>query len=112
MFGAIAGAVGSMFGAASSIWNNEQNLQAQQQMNQQNLQVQQNINQQNLQQQWDMYQDQKVTNLANWNMQNAYNHAFHLNRDVVHGLEDEVKAAIGDHVFDLLTYQDYHSFCF
>ncbi len=34
------------------------------------------------------------------------NHAFHLNRDVVHGLEDEVKAAIGDHVFDLLTRQD------
>jgi heme oxygenase (biliverdin-producing, ferredoxin) len=34
------------------------------------------------------------------------NLAFHLNRDVVHGLEDEVKAAIGEHVFDLLTRQD------
>lgn len=34
------------------------------------------------------------------------NHAFHLNRDVVHGLEDEVKAAIGEHVFDLLTRQE------
>jgi heme oxygenase len=34
------------------------------------------------------------------------NHAFHLNRDVVHGLEDEVKAAIGEHVFDLLTRQN------
>lgn len=33
------------------------------------------------------------------------NYAFHLNRDVVHGLEDEVRAAIGDHVFDLLTRQ-------
>ncbi|MFZ9737455.1 MAG: heme oxygenase (biliverdin-producing) [Prochlorotrichaceae cyanobacterium] len=34
------------------------------------------------------------------------NHAFQLNRDVVHGLEDEVRAAIGEHVFDLLTRQD------
>lgn len=34
------------------------------------------------------------------------NYAFTLNRDVVHDLEDEVKAAIGDHVFDLLTRQD------
>lgn len=34
------------------------------------------------------------------------NYAFQLNRDVVHGLEDDVKAAIGDHVFDLLTRQD------
>lgn len=34
------------------------------------------------------------------------NYAFHLNRDVVHELEDEVKAAIGEHVFDLLTRQE------
>ena len=34
------------------------------------------------------------------------NLAFQLNRDVVHELEDEVKAAIGEHVFDLLTRQE------
>ena len=34
------------------------------------------------------------------------NYAFSLNRDVVHELEPEVKAAIGDHVFDLLVRQD------
>lgn len=34
------------------------------------------------------------------------NYAFHLNRDVVHELEEDVRAAIGDHVFDLLTRQD------
>lgn len=34
------------------------------------------------------------------------NYAFQLNRDVVHELEPDVKAAIGDHVFDLLTRQD------
>ncbi len=34
------------------------------------------------------------------------NYAFHLNRDVMHELEDDVKAAIGDHVFELLTKQD------
>lgn len=34
------------------------------------------------------------------------NYAFELNRDVVHELEPEVKAAIGEHVFDLLTRQD------
>jgi heme oxygenase len=34
------------------------------------------------------------------------NYAFQLNRDVVHELEDDVKAAIGPHVFDLLTRQD------
>lgn len=34
------------------------------------------------------------------------NRAFNLNRDVVHELEDEVKAAIGEHVFDLLTRQE------
>jgi heme oxygenase len=33
------------------------------------------------------------------------NYAFTLNRDVVHALEDDVKAVIGDHVFDLLTRQ-------
>ncbi|MCM1983643.1 biliverdin-producing heme oxygenase [Lyngbya confervoides] len=33
------------------------------------------------------------------------NYAFQLNRDLVHDLEDEVKAAIGEHVFDLLTRQ-------
>lgn len=33
-------------------------------------------------------------------------HAFRLNRDVVHELEDDVRAAIGDHVFDLLTRQN------
>lgn len=37
---------------------------------------------------------------------NEANYAFHLNRDVVHELEDEVKAAIGEHVFDLLTRQE------
>lgn len=37
---------------------------------------------------------------------NEANLAFTLNRDVVHDLEDDVKAAIGDHVFDLLTRQD------
>ncbi len=34
------------------------------------------------------------------------NYAFQLNRDVVHELEDDVKAAIGEHIFDLLTRQD------
>lgn len=34
------------------------------------------------------------------------NAAFALNRDVMHSLEPEVKAAIGDHVFDLITRQD------
>lgn len=34
------------------------------------------------------------------------NYAFALNRDVMHSLEPEVKAAIGDHVFDLITRQD------
>lgn len=34
------------------------------------------------------------------------NTAFALNRDVMHALEPEVKAAIGDHVFDLITRQD------
>lgn len=34
------------------------------------------------------------------------NYAFKLNRDVVHELENDVKAAIGDHVFDLLTRQE------
>ncbi|USR91611.1 heme oxygenase (biliverdin-producing) [Phormidium yuhuli AB48] len=34
------------------------------------------------------------------------NLAFQLNRDVMHGLEADVKAAVGDHVFDLLTRQD------
>ncbi|MGQ4647391.1 biliverdin-producing heme oxygenase [Lyngbya aestuarii] len=34
------------------------------------------------------------------------NYAFTLNRDVVHELEDDVKAAVGEHVFDLLTRQD------
>jgi heme oxygenase len=33
------------------------------------------------------------------------NYAFQLNRDVVHDLEADVKAAIGDHVFDLITRQ-------
>ncbi|MBD1846532.1 heme oxygenase (biliverdin-producing) [Cyanobacteria bacterium FACHB-63] len=33
------------------------------------------------------------------------NYAFHLNRDVVHELEPDVKAAIGEHVFDLITRQ-------
>jgi heme oxygenase len=34
------------------------------------------------------------------------NYAFALNRDVMHSLEPEVKAAIGEHVFDLITRQD------
>ena len=34
------------------------------------------------------------------------NDAFSLNRDVMHALEPEVQAAIGDHVFDLITRQD------
>ncbi len=34
------------------------------------------------------------------------NRAFGLNRDVVHELEPEVRAAIGDHIFDLVTRQD------
>lgn len=34
------------------------------------------------------------------------NYAFSLNRDVMHALEPEVKAAIGDHVFDLITRQN------
>ncbi|MCU0527074.1 MAG: heme oxygenase (biliverdin-producing) [Elainella sp. Prado103] len=34
------------------------------------------------------------------------NYAFALNRDVVHELEPDVKAAIGEHVFELLTRQD------
>lgn len=34
------------------------------------------------------------------------NLAFKLNRDVMHELEADVKAAIGDHVFDLITRQD------
>lgn len=35
------------------------------------------------------------------------NIAFSLNRDVFHELEPEVQAAVGDHVFDLLTRQDH-----
>lgn len=34
------------------------------------------------------------------------NRAFQYNRDVLHELEPEVKAAVGDHVFDLLVRQD------
>lgn len=34
------------------------------------------------------------------------NYAFQLNRNVFHELESDVKAAIGDHVFDLVTRQD------
>lgn len=34
------------------------------------------------------------------------NYAFELNRNVVHELEGDVKAAIGDRVFDLITRQD------
>lgn len=34
------------------------------------------------------------------------NHAFTLNRDVVHELEADIKAAIGEHTFDLLTRQE------
>jgi heme oxygenase (biliverdin-producing, ferredoxin) len=34
------------------------------------------------------------------------NNAFKLNRDVFHELENDVKNAIGDHVFDLITRQD------
>lgn len=34
------------------------------------------------------------------------NHAFQLNRNVMHDLESEVIAAIGEHTFDLLTRQD------
>jgi heme oxygenase (biliverdin-producing, ferredoxin) len=34
------------------------------------------------------------------------NRAFALNRDLVHGLEEDVKAAIGEHTFDLLTRQE------
>ncbi len=34
------------------------------------------------------------------------NLAFQLNRDVMHELESEVRIAIGDHVFDLITRQD------
>jgi heme oxygenase len=34
------------------------------------------------------------------------NLAFQMNRDVVHELEPEVRTAIGDHVFDLVTRQD------
>uniref|UniRef100_B8HM78 heme oxygenase (biliverdin-producing) n=1 Tax=Cyanothece sp. (strain PCC 7425 / ATCC 29141) TaxID=395961 RepID=B8HM78_CYAP4 len=34
------------------------------------------------------------------------NYAFQLNRDVVQGLEDDVKAVIGQHVFELLTRQE------
>ncbi|HIK03250.1 MAG TPA: heme oxygenase (biliverdin-producing) [Trichormus sp. M33_DOE_039] len=34
------------------------------------------------------------------------NYAFALNRDVVHELEADVKAVVGDHIFDLMTRQD------
>lgn len=34
------------------------------------------------------------------------NYAFKLNRDVMHDLEEDVKLAIGERVFDLLTRQD------
>lgn len=34
------------------------------------------------------------------------NYVFQLNRNVMHALEDDVKNAIGDHVFDLITRQD------
>jgi heme oxygenase (biliverdin-producing, ferredoxin) len=34
------------------------------------------------------------------------NYAFQLNRNVVHELESDVKAAVGEHVFDLITRQD------
>ncbi|TBR56719.1 heme oxygenase [Westiellopsis prolifica IICB1] len=34
------------------------------------------------------------------------NYAFGLNRDVVHELEADVKAVVGEHIFDLITRQD------
>ncbi|MBD2522376.1 heme oxygenase (biliverdin-producing) [Nostoc sp. FACHB-133] len=34
------------------------------------------------------------------------NYAFTLNRDVIHELEADVKAVIGEHIFDLITRQD------
>ncbi|MFB2938757.1 heme oxygenase (biliverdin-producing) [Aerosakkonemataceae cyanobacterium BLCC-F154] len=34
------------------------------------------------------------------------NYAFEMNRNVFHELEPDVKAAVGDHVFDLITRQD------
>jgi heme oxygenase len=34
------------------------------------------------------------------------NLAFQLNRNVFHELEPEVRAAVGDHVFELITKQD------
>ncbi|AUT03917.1 heme oxygenase [Nostoc sp. CENA543] len=34
------------------------------------------------------------------------NYAFNLNRDVVHELEADVKAVVGDHIFDLMTRQN------
>lgn len=34
------------------------------------------------------------------------NLAFQMNRDVFHEMEDDMRAAIGDHVFDLITRQD------
>ncbi|MGH1393148.1 MAG: heme oxygenase (biliverdin-producing) [Trichormus sp.] len=34
------------------------------------------------------------------------NYAFALNRDVVHELEADVKAVVGEHIFDLMTRQD------
>ncbi|WP_066379153.1 MULTISPECIES: heme oxygenase (biliverdin-producing) [unclassified Anabaena] len=34
------------------------------------------------------------------------NYAFTLNRDVVHELEADVKAVVGEHIFDLITRQD------
>ena len=37
---------------------------------------------------------------------NEANLAFALNRDVFHELEPDVRAAVGDHVFDLITRQD------
>ncbi len=34
------------------------------------------------------------------------NAAFHFNRDIMHELEADVKVAIGEHTFDLLTRLD------
>jgi heme oxygenase len=37
---------------------------------------------------------------------NEANYAFALNRDVVHELEADIQAVVGEHTFDLLTRQD------
>ncbi len=54
----------------------------------------------------DVLNDLPVDDVLTQKLVDEANLAFQLNRDVMHELAADVKAAIGDHVFDLITRQD------